>query len=138
VYAVSDEAAKLFDVSTKAVVELAGQFGLGEDDLSRIAQAKRRLGAFRPSSYTERRAAKALREFIAVASPKKRGRPGRTTEDRLQMHKDADKLRAEGKNTDEIVRALSQRYELKYSYVRRILEDANHAEPGSRNSGVRR
>lgn len=124
-YAVSDESAKLFDVSRKAFVELAGQFGLSEDDLSRITEAKRRLSAFRPSSYTERRAAKGLREFLGVASPKKqRGRPGRTTEDRLQMHRDADQLRGEGKNTDQIVRVLAQRYELKHSYVRRILEDA--------------
>ena len=124
-YAVSNEAAKLFDVNRKAFVELAGQVGLSESDLSRIAEAKRRLSAFRPGSYTERRAAKGLREFLAVASPKKRGRPGRTTDDRLQIHRDADRLRGEGKNTDEIVRILGQRYELRYSYVRRILEDAS-------------
>jgi hypothetical protein len=97
-YAVSDEAAKLFDANTKAVAQLAGQFGPSEDDLSRIAQAKRRLSAFRPISYTERRTAKGLREFLAVDSPRKpRGRPGRKTEDRLQMHKDADQLRGKAK-----------------------------------------
>jgi hypothetical protein len=41
------------------------------------------------------------------------------------MHRDADQLRGERKHTDQIVRILGQRYELKYSYVRRILEDAS-------------
>jgi hypothetical protein len=130
VYAVSDEAAKVFDGVGKTFFELAGRFGLSGDDLSRITETKRRLSAFRPTTYAERKAAKGLREFLAVASPKKqRGRPGKTTEDRLQMHRDADQLRGEGKNTDQIVRILGQRYELKYSYVRRILEDASQAGP---------
>ncbi len=128
VFAVSDEAAKLFDTSRKAFIELAGQFGLGEDILSRITEAKRRLSAFRPASYTERRAAHGLRELLTCERPKKeRGRPGRVrAEDHIQMHAEADQLRQEGKTTDEIVRALAQRYELRPSYTRRILEDASH------------
>jgi hypothetical protein len=39
------------------------------------------------------------------------------------MHTDADRLRQEGKTTDQIVQALAQRYELRFSYTRRILED---------------
>jgi hypothetical protein len=126
VFAVSNEAADLFDTKRKGFVELAGRFGLTEDDEDRILEAKRKLSAFQPASYTERRAAQGLRELLTCERPKKeRGRPEKVTaEDRIQMHAEADQLRQEGNNTDEIVRILAQRYELRASYTRRILEDA--------------
>jgi hypothetical protein len=128
VFAISKEAAGRFDTDRKAFVELAKQCGLSEDDLLRITEAKRRLGALRAATYDERRAVRGLREFLNSERPKKeRGRPGKiTVEDRLRMHAEADQLRQEGKTASEIVRALAQRYELRYSYAKRILEDASH------------
>jgi hypothetical protein len=126
VFAVSDEIANRFDRDRKAFVELAARLGLTEDHLSLITEAKGKLNALRPASYDEKRAASALRALLTCEHPKReRGRPGKVTaQDRLQMHKDADQLRDEGRTTDEIVRMLAQRYELRLSYARRILEDA--------------
>lgn len=126
VYAVSEEAKNRFDADRKAFVDLATRLGLTEDHLSRIMEAKRKLIALRPASHAERRAASGLRALLTCEQPKKeRGRPGKVSAlDRLQMHKDADQLRREGKKTDEIVRILAQRFELRLSYARRILEDA--------------
>jgi hypothetical protein len=131
VFAVSNEAANRFDTGLKTFMEIAERCGLSRDDLSRIAEAKKKLRAFHPSSLDERRAARGLREFLAVEQPwRGRGRPGRVTaDDRRLMHADARQLRQEGKTTDEIVRTLAQRYELRASYTRRILEDASSGEP---------
>jgi len=97
---------------------------------SRIAEAKKRLNAFRPSSLSERKAAQDLREFLTpVRSKRQRGRPRRiTAEDRRSMRRDALQLTQEGKTTDEIVRVLSQRYELRATYTKRILEDASDSD----------
>jgi hypothetical protein len=129
VFAVSDEIANRFDLDRKAFVELTAKFGLTEDDVSRIMEAKRKLSAFRPTSSTESRAAQGLRALLTCEQPKKeRGRPGRVTAaDRGQMHAEEDQLRQEGKTTNEIVRILAQRYELRVSYTRRILEDAGQS-----------
>ena len=47
------------------------------------------------------------------------------------MHVDATELRHEGKSQKEIVLILAQRYELKVSYAKRILEDAYNIRPAS-------
>ena len=127
VFAVCDEAVNRFDTDGKALTELAGQVGLSRDDMSRIMEAKRRLTTLQPKTFEERRAARGLRALLTCEPPKKeRGRPGTIiASDRLQMHEDAQKLRQEGKTTDEIVRILSQRYQLRTSYTKRILEDAS-------------
>jgi hypothetical protein len=44
------------------------------------------------------------------------------------MRRDALQLTQEGKTTDEIVRVLSQRYELRATYTKRILEDASDSD----------
>jgi hypothetical protein len=125
VLAVSAEAANRFETDRKANVELARHLGLSEEDLFRITEAKRRLNAFRPMNFDQRRAAQGLRALLTCDRPtRQRGRPGRVTAaDRIQMHQDANQLKQEGKTPAQIVRALSQRYELRISYVKRILED---------------
>jgi len=129
VFAISDEAANRFETDRKEFVELAGKFGLGEADLSRIMEAKKRLGTFRPATFDQKRAARGLQALLGCEHKKERGRPGKiTAEDRLQMHREADQLRQEGKNTDQIARVLAQRYELRFSYTKRILEDASLEE----------
>jgi hypothetical protein len=130
VFSVSSEAAMRFDVDQTTFIQIAKTCGLSQDDLSRIAEAKKRLNAFRPASFSERRAAQGLREFLTPArSKRQRGRPGRiTAEDRVSMHNDALQLRRDGKTTQEIVRMLSQRYQLRASYTKRILEDASDTD----------
>jgi hypothetical protein len=125
VFAISEEAARHFDADREALVEIAKRCGLSERDLLRINRAKARLNALHPADYYERRAAFGLRAFLGCAIPeKKAGRPGRVTaEDRDAMHQEADELRQQGKTTRQIVRALSQKYELRLSYTKRILED---------------
>ena len=87
------------------------------------------LSAFRPSNFNERRAAVKLQKLLAPEPLKKqRGRPGLTAQDRVQMHADAQQLKHEGMSTDEVVRASAQRYEVRLSYARRILEDASQSK----------
>jgi hypothetical protein len=78
VLAVSKEAASRFETDRKARVDLAKKCGLNRsDDLFRITAARRKLAAFRPKSFNERRAAWALRELLCGQPPKKEpGRPG--------------------------------------------------------------
>jgi hypothetical protein len=127
VFAISEEAARHFDADRDAFVEIAKRCGLSERDLLRITEAKVRLNAFRPANYYERRAALGLSAFLGGDIPKKKaGRPVRVTAaDRDAMHQEADELRQQGKTTRQIVRALSQKYELRLSYTKRILEDAS-------------
>jgi hypothetical protein len=126
VFAVSDESANLFEQNTRGPEELAAQVGLAKIDLLRIEEAKRQLDALQPSSHEQKRAAEGLRARLGWERPnRKRGRPGSTAADRVQMHKDADQLGQEGKKPDQIVRVLSQRYELMPSYIKRILQDAS-------------
>jgi hypothetical protein len=128
VFAVSDEIASRFDADGKASLDLARQIGLSVDDVARIHEAKRRLTAFQPKTFAERKAKRGLLELFTLRIKNKRGRPGTiTTEERCQMGEDARKLRSQGKKQNEIVRILSQRYELRQSYAKRILEDAYHA-----------
>lgn len=124
VLAISNEAADRFDRERNAFVKLAKRFGLTEEDLRRITKAKYELNRFYPATYLQKKAARGLRTFLGCELPKKPGRPGRVSmQDHVEIHKDADKLRQEGKSLDEIVRALSQRYSLSHSYTKRILED---------------
>jgi len=127
VFGVSIEAVDRLDTDTRVFKEVAAICGFDADDLSRLAEARKRLDAFRPSTFDERRAQRGLREFLTPERPKRqRGRPCTVTaEDRLQIREDARKLKQEGKTTIEIVLALAQRYELRASYVGRILEDAS-------------
>jgi len=130
VFAVSDEAVNRFDTDRKALADLANQIGLSRDDLYRVLKAKRRLATFQPKSFDERRAARELRALFSCTPPaKEKGRPGLKAADRMQMHMEADQLRQEGKTTEEIVRVLAQRYELRRSYTKRILEDASQSAP---------
>jgi len=127
VLAVSKESANRFDTDRKTFVDLARRFGLSEDDLLRITKAQEGVRAFRPQTYDERRAVLGLSWFLGCKNTKKqRGRPGKVTaEDRHLMKADAQQLKREGKSTKEIVRALAQRYELRFSYAKRILEDSS-------------
>ena len=127
VFGVSGEAANRFDTSSKELLDLAGKCGLERDDVFRITEAKRKLAGFRPKTYNERSAARGLSELLSGNPVKKeRGRPGKiTAADRQQMRLEAAQLKQEGNTTDEIVRVLAQRYELRLSYTRRILEDAS-------------
>jgi len=126
VFAVSDEIARRFDSEGEAFIDVASQCGLSKTDVMKLIDAKRKLAAMRPTSSGEKRAARALRELLGCGSlAKERGRPQKiTAEDRIQMRANAQDLRQQGKTTDEIVRILAQRYELRISYAKRILEDA--------------
>jgi hypothetical protein len=126
VYSVSKEIASRFDEDRRASTDLVKQIGLDNDDLRRILDAKKQLAMFQPKNLSERKAHLALQQFFALPAKKQRGRPRTVTvAERIQMREDADELRTEGKKPDEIVRILSQRYESRYSYVKRILEDAS-------------
>lgn len=127
IFAVSSEAANRLDADLKSFLELAEKCGLSLPDFDRLSKARQKLSAFRPSSFNERRAVRELWKVLSPEPPKKRrGRPGMVTaEDRRQLREDALQLRQEGKSTKEIVHALAQRYELRLSYVGRILEDAS-------------
>lgn len=124
VYGVSDEIASRFDEDRKAGADLAKQIGLDKDDLWRILKAKKQLAMFQPKNLSERKALQALQQLFTLPAKKQRGRPSTVTaEERIQLHEDAEKLRSEGKDRNEIIRILSQRYEIRYSYAKRILED---------------
>jgi hypothetical protein len=127
IFAVSSEAARRLDTDTKTFLQLAEKCGLNLDDLHRIGKARQKLSAFRPSNFNDRRAVRELWKVLSPEPPKRRrGNPGRvTSEDRRQIREDALQLRQEGRSTEEIVRALAQRYELRLSYTRRILEDGH-------------
>jgi hypothetical protein len=131
VFAVSTEATMLFDNGLKSLLKVAATCGLTQEDLSKVAEAKKKLRLLQPSTLKERKAVDGLREFLTPEKPKKlRGRPGRVNAtDRLQMHADARQLRQEGKCIHEIIGALAQKYELRISYTKRILEDATDSQP---------
>jgi hypothetical protein len=124
VFAVSAAAAKHFEKDRETFIQLAAKCGLNGRDLVRIARAKLLLNGLIAHSYYERRAAHELRKFLGFRIQNKIGRPGSVTvEDRIAIRQDADELRKYGKTRDEIVQALSQKYELRRSYLKRILED---------------
>jgi hypothetical protein len=127
VFAVSEEAANRLNADTESFIDVTKKCGLSVPDLHRLQEARKRLSAFRPSNFNERRAARELWKVLSPAPPKKqRGRPERiTVEDHLQIREDARQLKQEGRSTDQIVHALAQRYELRLSYARRILEDGS-------------
>ncbi len=128
VLAISQEVANRFEGEREAMAKLAKRLGLTKRDLMRLTNAKYELNRFRPVTYGERKAAQGLRALLGCELPKKPGRPGRVEmQDHSEIRKDADQLRQEGKNTDQIVRTLSQRYSLSYSYTKRILEDRSTA-----------
>jgi hypothetical protein len=130
VFAVSDEIANRFEADRKVFVKFAAQIGLTEDDLLRITEAKRLVNTQQSSNYIEKRALSGLRAFLGCELVKKGpGRPSTiSSEDRAQMHRDAEQLRQDGKTTNQIVRILSQRYDVRMSYAKRILEDAHESE----------
>ena len=104
---------------------LAAQCGLNEADLDKIWEAKKRLAFFNPSNHTERIAKRALESLFRLqASKKKAGRPGRiSAEERRELRQRAKVLEAGGQSRRDIVAQFAEEYELRYSYVRRILED---------------
>jgi len=128
VLAISREVANRFEGEREAMARLAKRLGLSQRDLMQLTKAKYELNRFRPATYSERKAAQGLRALLGCELPKKPGRPGRVAmHDHSEIHKDADRLRQEGKNIDQVVRTLSQRYSLSYSYTKRILEDRSTA-----------
>ena len=126
VFWVSDEIANRFNSEGKEFLAFAEGLGLSESDLTRFVTVKNKLKAFSPSNFKERKYLRALTELLTLYPPQKqRGRPGRIkAEDRYLIRADAQDLRLEGKSIDAIVRILAQRYELRDSYIKRILEDA--------------
>jgi hypothetical protein len=126
VLSVSDEIANRMESDRKALLELATKCGLSADDLDRIQEAKKKLTSTQAMSIEERRAAEGLRNVLSCPRPKKQ--PGRTAKvtasERIQMRLEGRTLKKEGRSLREIVMNLAQKYEVKPSYAKRILEDA--------------
>jgi len=129
VFDVSKTLASQFDRERDASISLAKRCGLNRDDLDKILEAKKKLAVFSPSNRIERLAKKGL-EYLLSSFPgkgrtKAAGRPTRITADeRQELRERADKLEAAGQNRRDIVSQFSEEYELRPSYIRRILEDA--------------
>jgi hypothetical protein len=125
VFDVSDTLAAQFDRDTNATISLAEKCGLTLDDLVKFHEASKKLASFTPANRTERLAKRALETlFSSKAGAKGAGRPKRiSAEERQQMRERADKLEAAGQNRQDIVAQFSEEYDLRRSYIRRILED---------------
>jgi transposase len=136
VFDVSDALASAFDKQREAVESLAAKIGLTKRDLLKILEAKRKLAAFQPSNRMERLAKRGLESMFSSKPPKKEaGRPSRiSAEERQEMRVRAMEMRAAGKSRDEIVAQLAEEYELRLSYVRRILED--RPKPENRSTQI--
>lgn len=125
VFDVSDALASYFDKERDAFISLAERCGLTSDDVNKIQEAKKRLALFDPLDHTERVAKRGLESLFSLKNRAKgAGRPKRiSAEERRQLRQRADKLKASGQTRDDIVAEFSEEFELRHSYVRRILED---------------
>lgn len=125
VWDVSETTAAQFDKQREAAEALAIKCGLEPADLSKIIEARKRLAAYKPSSHLEQIAKRGL-ESLLYPKPRKKeaGRPGRiSSAERQQMRQRADALITAGQKRNDVVAQLAEEYELRLSYVRRILED---------------
>jgi len=122
---VSDALASQFQKEREAVISLAKQCGLTSDDLDKIYDLKEKLAEYHPSDHTGRMAKRALGTlFSSKGYSMGAGRPKRiSTDERRQLRERAEKMEGAGQNRREIVAQFSEEYELRLSYVRRILED---------------
>jgi hypothetical protein len=130
VFDVSDTLASQFQRESEVVASLAERCGLTSDDLDKIQEAKKKLAQYHPTDHTGRRAKRALETlFSSKAHTKEAGRPKRiSAEERRELRQRANKMEVAGQNRSDIVAQFSEEYELRPSYVRRILEDHSKAE----------
>ena len=130
VFDVSDTLAAQFDRDTNATISLAEKCGLTLDDLAKFHEASKKLASFNPTNRAERLAKQALETlFSSKAGAKGAGRPKRiSAEERQQMRERAGKMQAAGQNRRDIVAQFSEEYDLRRSYIRRILEDRRKKE----------
>lgn len=125
VWDVSETTASQFDKEREATEALAIKCGLAPSDLWKIVEARKKLGAYKPSSHLEQIAKRGL-ESLLYAKPRKKeaGRPSRiSAAERQQMRERADELIGAGQKRGDVVMQFAEEYGLRLSYVRRILED---------------
>jgi hypothetical protein len=127
---VSDSFASQYKEEREAIASLAAQCGLNQGELDKILEAKKKLASFTPSNHTERIAKRALESLFKLqASKKKAGRPERiSAEERRELRQRAKLLETGGKSRSDIVAQFAEEYELRLSYIRRILEDRHKDE----------
>lgn len=120
---VNESFARQYKEERKAVASLAAHCGLNQSDLDKIQEKKEKLAAFIPSNHLERTAKRALESLLKLPVKKKQaGRPGRiSAEERKELRRRAKALESSGQTRNNIVAQFAEEYELRYSYVRRIL-----------------
>ena len=121
----SETVSSEFNRQREAIDALAVKFGLDENDLARIVEAKRQLANCQPSNRMERIAKHGLESLFSGPPPKKHaGRPSRITAgERQELRARARAMRIAVKTRREVVIELAEEYELRPSYLRRILGD---------------